>query len=161
MNEFIAKYNNHKFGDLTVVGPEEYVLDTNGQIVQKNVYCHCDCGKRYVLAGINDLLNGYTTSCGCQGRDTYVRVVNSGNMGHGDSKEGNIYFRLYKKWESVKNNTRYKNMRNGTNIEFFDSWNDYKVFKEWAIKNGWACDMDLKRINPNKGYTPDNCYWSY
>lgn len=160
MNEFITKYNNHKFGNLTVVGPEEYVLDTNDQIVQKNVYCHCDCGKRYVLAGINDLLNGLTTSCGCQGRDTYVRVVNSGNMGHGNSKSG-IYFDMYARWKNARARLNFLNKRNNTNLEFYSEWDDFEKFKEWSLNNNWASDMSLERKNTSIGYNPDNCYWSY
>ena len=158
MNEFINKYKNTKFDQLTVIGPEELVLDQEGNIVQRNVYCNCDCGKKWVLVGISDLLNGRTTSCGCMGSDTFVRVVNSGNCGHGDSKSG-PYFELYKEWA----NKRYYTMYGGKdkNIEFYSEWNKYENFKEWALSNGWCIGMSLKRYDYRKGYIPDNCYFEF
>ena len=163
MNEFINKYKGHKFGSLTVVGPELYYMDYNGNIIPPYcVYCDCDCGNKFVPVGINDLMNKKTTSCGCKGRDTFVRVINSGNMGHGDSK-GGPYVDLYKKWESLKNNLKYRNLkvRDEEKIEFYQEWNRYPVFKIWALENGWVNGMVLDRRDKNKGYTPDNCFWNY
>lgn len=161
MNEFINKYKGKEFGELTVVGPEEYVMDKDGNITQKNVYCHCSCGKKWVVVGIDSLLNGYTTSCGCQGRDTFVRVINSGNLKHGDSKGDN--HSIYKAWENMKFVTTYRNKNQNKNnpIEIYQGWDEYLNFKEWALSNGWCKYMSLKRRDINEGFTPKNCYWAY
>lgn len=162
MNEFIKKYKDHKFGSFTVVGPEEYVMDMNGNITQKNVYCHCDCGKQWVVVGISDLLNGNSTSCGCQGKDTFVRVVNSGNMGHGDSK-GGLYHSLYLAWKGMRGRVRYmnKSLPSYRQIVITPEWDNYLSFKDWALQNGWCDSMTIRRRDTSKGYNPENCYWSY
>ena len=149
MNEFINKYKGHKFGNLTVVGPEEYEMDKDMNIVYKNVYCHCDCGKQWILAGIDNLLRGTTTSCGCQGRSTYQRVINSGNTKDNLSKEER-YVKLYGKWKRER--------REGS---LCDEWHDkYIVFHEWSLNNGWAPGKRLYRTDFEK-YSPENSYWDF
>ncbi len=162
MNEFIDKYKNAKFGTLTVVGPEEYVMDKDMNIIQRNVYCHCDCGKQWIVVGINDLLNGLTTSCGCEGRETFRRVINSGNMQHGDSKMG-IYNDLYEIWENMKfvTNYRNKNKPESEQISIYPEWLQYPAFKEWALTCGWCRTMRLNRRDFSQGYNPKNGYWAY
>jgi len=163
MNEFIKKYKGHKFGELVVEGPEVLVMDKDGNITQRNVYCHCSCGKKYIVVGVNDLLNGYTTSCGCMGTDSFVRVINSGNMKHGDSK-GGIYNDLYIAWGNMKNllDYRIKNNLISKDITICQEWKDsYDNFKDWALRNDWSAQKSLRRYDSSKGYNPENCYWSY
>lgn len=40
------------------------------------------------------------------------------------------------------------------------AWNDFEVFKTWALSNGYQDDLTLDRKENDKGYNPDNCEWS-
>jgi hypothetical protein len=44
-------------------------------------------------------------------------------------------------------------------ITYCDEWNDYDVFWEWAVNNGYAENLTLDRIDGDKPYNPSNCRW--
>lgn len=143
---------NKKFGKLTVVGPEEYVLDEYENIVEQNVYVHCDCGERYVLVPVHSLLTGKITDCGCSNglaRSAGNASINTGHLDHGDSKRG-PYAKLYKLWS---NRRRYARV-NGHKI--YDDWYSWDTFKQWAISKGWKEGKNIKSYNGD--FTPEACF---
>lgn len=48
----------------------------------------------------------------------------------------------------------------GRGITVFEDWlNDFFIFRNWALSNGYSDDLSIERVNVNGNYTPDNCTW--
>jgi hypothetical protein len=121
--------------------------------------CVCDCGLTVIATG-NNLRSGNTKSCGCLHRE---RLAESGkqNAKHGESNRT----RLYTIWCSMRrrcstdpNAYAYK-WYGKKGVKVCEEWNDYLVFKEWAMSHGYADDLTIDRIDPSKDYCPENCQW--
>ena len=116
--------------------------------------CRCDCGTLRVVYGFN-LTRGLSGSCGCLKKE----ITSKCNSSHGLSDS-----RIYRIWGNIKTNCQNPNSPNyvysGANgITVCDEWQTFEPFYEWSMKNGYADDLVLGRINKNKGYHPDNCIW--
>lgn len=46
-------------------------------------------------------------------------------------------------------------------IDVCEDWalKNYPVFRDWAFQSGYAAGLTIDRIDPDKGYYPDNCRW--
>lgn len=78
---------------------------------------------------------------------------------HGDSQT-----RLYRRWASMKDRCNRKRSWDAKyyhdkGIKYCDEWKGFKAFKNWALLNGYKEGLSLDRIDPDKGYYPDNCRW--
>lgn len=137
-----------RFGRLTVIG------ESNKIGYHKYWRCKCDCGKEVNVRAYT-LISGDSKSCGCLARDI-SRKRNTKHGGYGT--------RLYRIWDSMKSRCRNPNSISypdygGKGITICDEWNDFAVFREWAISNGYNDKLTIDRIDNSKGYTQSNCRW--
>jgi hypothetical protein len=77
-------------------------------------------------------------------------------------KHGQSHTRLYRVWWCMhhrcktKNHWGYKNY-GGRGIKVCTEWKYFEPFQDWALSHGYTDELQLDRINNNKGYSPVNC----
>lgn len=113
----------------------------------------CHCGKEFI-AYIGNIRSGAIMSCGCY-RKEQLRIKRTT---HGLSSHllysllANMKARCYN-----KNDIGFK-YYGGRGITVCREWKDnFKVFYNWAIINGYKKGLTIERIEVNGNYTPVNC----
>ena len=115
--------------------------------------CQCECGRKVekLLARIKC---GKTKSCGCLNDERRKTT----NLVHGQSHSP-----TYVSWRNMMarcnnpNNKQYKDY-GGRGITVCDSWHSFKNFMYDMGKK--PDKLRIERIDNNKGYFKDNCYWA-
>ena len=81
------------------------------------------------------------------------------NITHGGSKT-----RLYRIWKQMRircrcvTNPTYR-FYGARGIDICAEWEDFAVFREWALSHGYSDELSIDRVNPDGNYCPDNCRW--
>lgn len=143
----IENLNGEKFGRWTVIS--DPILQNN-RIFFK---CICSCDNKTISQVRSDRLkNGTSKSCGCY----KLEVI---------TKTGMSRDRMYGIWDGMirrcydKSNKRYSNY-GGRGIRVCKDWlNDFMIFYNWAIENGYEENLTIERIDVDKNYEPSNCCW--
>ncbi|NOR27639.1 MAG: AP2 domain-containing protein [Lutibacter sp.] len=138
-----------KYNRLMIVGEVE-------QEGRRRVLCKCDCGvvKEFLLS---NLRNGHTKSCGCLNKE----LIKERSFKHGCSGYNKIP--LYSVWTSMKQrcyNKKDKSYHNygGRGISICTEWmNDFKLFYDWSLINGYKKGLQIDREDNDGDYTPNNC----
>ena len=70
--------------------------------------------------------------------------------------------KLYGMWYNLRARCKYKctdsyEHYGQRGITVCAEWENYVVFKAWAIANGYLPNLQIDRIDNDKGYTPTNC----
>ena len=156
IDEFIGK----KFGKLTIIefSHKKQKYASNGKKNGNDFYykCKCDCGNE-TISRIADLKKGKASSCGCY-RVERTKITNK-------KYESNEFWdtKLYKTYSKIKDRCFNKNCKHydnygGRGITMCEEWrNNYQLFYNWAIANGYKEGLSIDRINNNGNYEPSNC----
>lgn len=139
-----------RFGRLTALEPIY-----RGRKRETYWLCKCDCGKT-ATRKLNDLIHGYTKSCGCLRREATVK--------HGKSGGGTNYER----WKAMKKrclnpNDRYYHRYGGRGIQIYEGWlNDFEAYDSYitGLPNHNKPGYTIDRIDNDKGYYPGNLKWA-
>jgi len=144
------------FGRLTVIKKAE---SSNSRVFW---LCKCSCGNTKTIQGGN-MSRGKISSCGCIKSEMLTRK-NKANATHGLSKT-----RLHVIWDGIKKRASKNRSANNKNRDDYfnrgiilcDEWDSsFESFLLWSKQNGYKEDLQIDRINNDKGYYPENCRWT-
>lgn len=150
----IEKGDKYNFLELT--GKYEY---RRGGALYVEAMCICGNIKyiKFFSLKINE-----TKSCGCKQKELVSAFVTKHGMSASTNKKGHPIYDAYNNMIDRCNKIGYKPYERywGRGISVCKEWmDDFLVFKEWALANGWERGLTLERMNNDKNYEPSNCKW--
>ena len=118
--------------------------------------CRCRCGnEKRVLA--YSLLSGHTKSCGCMKREK--SAARSTTHGCWNEPWYNVYTCMMQRCGHLGGgDERHLHNYRDRGITVCEEWrNSPQAFGDWLLSHGWRKDLQIDRIDNNRGYCPENC----
>lgn len=156
------------YRELPVSGTKYGELELTGNYKIRNNSTHveilCTCGNLFYTSW-QSIKIGKAKSCGCKTNEFKALA----SFKHGLSRRGaKNRHPIYNHWATAKsrcfgvNNDNYPEY-GGRGITMCKEWaDDFTVFYDWAINNGWEEGLTLDRHPNNEtgNYEPSNCRWA-
>lgn len=150
---------------LEVIGKPFYAKI--GRQSNQFVVCVCRCGA-IVVGRVHAIRCGDKKSCGCW-HDEVTSMRNRRRLGTSaynyKNGAGSTHTRIYRIWRGMKDrcfNPKCKDFKNygGRGISVCQQWlNDFLVFRDWAMQNGYDPNLTIEREDVDGHYDPGNCTW--
>lgn len=87
----------------------------------------------------------------------------SNNPNYKDGRKGTRLYRIYNGMKTRcynPNSDSYKNY-GARGVKICSEWlNDFSIFRDWALSNGYRDDLTIDRKDVKGNYEPNNCIWS-
>lgn len=140
------------FGRLTVRS-ESFLVQ--GKVRRRShIIVECSCDGKQIDVLLSDFVAGKRKSCGC------LKTEAAHMRTHDLSKA-----RIYTIWADMKkrcdnpHHTHYYNY-GGRGISYQTEWSGFEAFFS-DMGDDYADELELDRVDNSKGYSKDNCRWTY
>jgi len=123
--------------------------------------CECVCGN--LTAKITTQLrriqkrNGFIGCKSCERKSRSDAATQHGGCKYGKS-------RLYRIWRGMRDRCRTPGATSwkyygAKGIRVCGDWQNFEVFRRWALSHGYQSHLTIDRLNPSADYSPENCEW--